>query len=133
MKRYGWFAALLLLLAISGLQAGSHNAYLLPEDRGTAGTLAALEKLPVFVRVLEITAHPDDESAGTLTWLARKIHARTALFSLTRGEGGQNVLGNEKYEAMGLVRTGELLEACRFYGAELYFGKAVDFGFSKTA
>jgi LmbE family N-acetylglucosaminyl deacetylase len=133
MKRYAWFATLLLLLVLSSLQAGSHNAYQLPEDRGAAGTLAALEKLPVFVRVLHTTAHPDDESAGTLTWLSRKFHAQTALFSLTRGEGGQNILGNEKYEALSLVRTGELLEACRYYGAELFFGSNVDFGFSKTA
>jgi LmbE family N-acetylglucosaminyl deacetylase len=124
---------LLLVLLFSGTHAVTHNTYPLPEERGTAGILAALEKLPVYVRVLEITAHPDDESAGTLTWLSRKYHAQTALFSLTRGEGGQNILGDEKYEALGIVRTGELLEACKYYGSELYFGNAVDFGFSKTA
>lgn len=134
MKRYVWLTSILLILAaIAGVWAGNRNVYLLPEDRGTAGTLAALEKLPVYARVLHITAHPDDESAGTLTWLSRKFHAQTALFCLTRGEGGQNILGNEKYEALGLVRTGELLEACRYYGSELYFGSNVDFGFSKTA
>jgi LmbE family N-acetylglucosaminyl deacetylase len=124
---------ILLLLALSGLWAGNHNAYLLPEDQGTAGTLAALEKLPVYARLLQTTAHPDDESAGTLTWLSRKFHAQTALFCLTRGEGGQNILGSEKYGALGLVRTGELHEACKYYGAELYFGTVLDFGFSKTA
>jgi len=134
MSRYRRLSlVLLVLLALSGLHAGNHSAYVLPEDRGTAGTLAALEKLPVYVRVLHTTAHPDDESAGTLTWLSRKFHAQTALFCLTRGEGGQNILGKEKYEALGLVRTGELLEACRYYGAELYFGSELDFGFSKTA
>jgi LmbE family N-acetylglucosaminyl deacetylase len=130
-------AALFLLagLAVAGSfsRAGHRNAYPLPEERGTAGILNALEKLPVFVRVLHTTAHPDDESAGTLTWLARKMHARTALFSLTRGDGGQNVLGDEKYEAMGLVRTGELLEACRVYGVETYFSTVFEFGFSKSA
>ena len=131
--RCGVVIVSLLLLAISGSQADQHDAYPLPEERGTAGTLAALEKLPVYGRLLQITAHPDDESAGTLTWLSRKFHAQTALFCLTRGEGGQNVLGNEKYEALGLVRAGELLEACRYYGTELYFGKVLDFGFSKTA
>ncbi len=125
--------ATLLLLAIGALSAGNRNAYLLPEDRGMAGALAALEKLPVYVRVLHITAHPDDENSGTLTRLSRKYHAQTALFCLTRGEGGQNILGNEKYDALGLVRTGELLEACRYYGAEVYFGSNLDFGFSKTA
>jgi LmbE family N-acetylglucosaminyl deacetylase len=124
--------ACLVLLAGSASRAGNRNVWPLPEDRGTAGILAALQKLPVYVRVLHTTAHPDDESAGTLTWLARKVHARTALFSLTRGEGGQNVLGKEQYEAMGLLRTGELLEACRHYGVELYFSTAFDFGFSKS-
>ena len=130
-------AALFLLagLAVAGSfsRAGHRNAYPLPEERGTAGILNALEKLPVFVRVLHTTAHPDDESAATLTWLARRMHARTALFSLTRGDGGQNVLGDEKYEAMGLVRTGELLEACRIYGVETYFSTVFEFGFSKSA
>jgi LmbE family N-acetylglucosaminyl deacetylase len=127
-------AVLLFCLSLAfQSRAENRNTYPLPEDRGSAGALAALEKLPVFVRVLEITAHPDDESSGTLTWLARKVHARTALFSLTRGDGGQNILGNEKYEAMGLVRTGELLEACKLYGVDLYFGSVFEFGFSKSA
>ena len=134
MKRYLLISsALAVLLAMAGLRAGNRNIYPLPEERGTAGILAALEKLPVYVRVLHTTAHPDDESAGTLTWLSRKFHAQTALFCLTRGEGGQNILGNEKYQALGLVRTGELLEACRHYGVDLYFGSDLDFGFSKTA
>jgi hypothetical protein len=80
--------ALLLLLALSGAWAGNRNTYPLPEDRGTAGTLASLEKLPVYVRLLQTIAHPDDENSGTLTWLSRKFHAETALFCLTRGEGG---------------------------------------------
>ncbi len=134
MKRCRWISfGLLLLLALSGLRAGNHNAYPLPEDRGIAGSLAALQRLPVYARVLHVTAHPDDESSGTLTWLSRKFHAKTALFCLTRGEGGQNILGSEKYEALGLIRTGELLEACRYYGADLYFGNVLDFGYSKTS
>ena len=133
MKIRAWIIALLLLLALSASQAGNRNTYPLPEERGTAGILSALAKLPVYVRVLHTTAHPDDESAGALTWLSRKFHAQTALFCLTRGEGGQNILGSEKYEELGLVRTGELLEACKYYGSELYFGNVVDFGFSKTA
>jgi len=124
---------LLLLVFLAGSHAGNRNSYPLPEDRGTAGILAALHKLPVYARILQTTAHPDDESAGTLTWLSRKFHAQTALFCLTRGEGGQNILGSEKYDELGLVRTGELLEACRYYGADLYFGTVLDFGFSKTA
>ncbi len=124
---------LLAFAAWASLRAGNRNTYPLPEDRGSAGTYAALKKLPVYAHVLYTTAHPDDESAGTLTWLAREAHATTALFCLTRGDGGQNILGDEKYEALGLVRTGELLEACRIYGAEPYFSTAFEFGFSKSA
>ena len=131
LKRIG--ITLLLLSACLGLHAVPRSADDIAEDRGTAGILAALDKLPVYVRVLQTTAHPDDESAGTLTWLSRKYHATTALFCMTRGEGGQNILGTEKYQALGLVRTGELLEACRYYGTDLFFGNNVDFGFSKTA
>jgi LmbE family N-acetylglucosaminyl deacetylase len=127
------FSSVAAVLAVAVLHADNHNTYPLPEERGTAGILASLQKLPVYVRVLYTTAHPDDESAATLTWLARKAHARTALYSLTRGDGGQNILGDEKYEAMGLVRTGELLEACRIYGVQPYFSTAFEFGFSKTA
>jgi LmbE family N-acetylglucosaminyl deacetylase len=127
------FLLLVLLAALPGIQAGNRNTYPLPEERGTAGVLAALGKLPIYVRVLQTTAHPDDESAGTLTWLSRKFHAHTALFCLTRGEGGQNILGDEKYEELGLLRTGELLEATKYYGIQLFFGTVLDFGFSKTA
>jgi LmbE family N-acetylglucosaminyl deacetylase len=136
MKRHARQALALILLgliALTAVRAGNRNTYPMPDDRGTAGTLAALEKLPVRVRVLQVTAHPDDESAGTLVWLSRKVHARTAIFCLTRGEGGQNILGDEKYEAMGLLRTGEFLEACKFYGVGLHFSTAFDFGFSKNA
>jgi LmbE family N-acetylglucosaminyl deacetylase len=133
MKKYWWICSISLLLAIVGIKAGSRNTYPLPEDRGTAGIFASLQKLPVYVRVLETTAHPDDENSGTLTWLSRRYHAQTALFCLTRGEGGQNILGPEKYDALGLLRTGELREACKYYGVDLYFGKVLDFGFSKTA
>jgi len=120
----------LFAVAPSGIGQGGTP---LPEDRGTAGMITSLRRLPVYTRVLYIIAHPDDEGAGTLVWLARSAGARTALFSLTRGDGGQNVLGDEKYEAMGLLRTGELLQACRIYGVELYFASRFDFGFSKSA
>ena len=113
--------------------AANRNAYPLPEERGTAGILHVLDRLPVSARVLWVQAHPDDESAGTITWLARRAHVRTAIYSFTRGEGGQNILGDEKYDALAVVRTGEFLEACRIYGAELYFGGQPDFGFSKSA
>ncbi|HZC65819.1 MAG TPA: PIG-L family deacetylase, partial [Candidatus Dormibacteraeota bacterium] len=79
-----------------------------------------------------VTAHPDDESAAMLTYLARGLHAEVALLSLTRGEGGQNALGPEQAPQLGLIRTQELLAATRGYGVKLYFTRARDFGYSKT-
>lgn len=93
----------------------------------------ALNRLPVSTRILYISAHPDDETPGVLTYLARGLGARVALLSITRGEGGQNVIGREQEVALGLLRTGELLAATRQYGCELYFTRAYDFGFTKSA
>jgi LmbE family N-acetylglucosaminyl deacetylase len=85
------------------------------------------------MRVLMIGAHPDDEDTRLLTWLARGRHVETAYLSLTRGDGGQNLIGNELGEALGVIRTEELLAARRIDGAHQYFARAYDFGFSKTA
>ncbi|HYK89937.1 MAG TPA: hypothetical protein VE398_14270, partial [Acidobacteriota bacterium] len=77
-----WLSVILaVVVLLAPIQAENHNTYPLPEERGTAGILDSLEGLPVYVRVLQTTAHPDDESAGTLTWLSRKAHARVALFA----------------------------------------------------
>ncbi|MFN9577781.1 MAG: PIG-L family deacetylase, partial [Gemmatimonadota bacterium] len=92
-----------------------------------------LRALAVPVRVLMIAAHPDDEDTQLLTWLARARGATTAYLSLTRGDGGQNLIGNELGEALGAIRTEELLAARRIDGATQYFTRAFDFGFSKTA
>jgi LmbE family N-acetylglucosaminyl deacetylase len=89
--------------------------------------------LGVNTRVLMIGAHPDDEDTQLLTWLARGRHVETAYLSLTRGDGGQNLLGNELGEALGAIRTEELLAARRIDGAHQYFTRAYDFGFSKSA
>lgn len=85
------------------------------------------------MRVLWIGAHPDDEVTKFIPWLARGRHVQTAYLSLTRGDGGQNLIGNELYEQLGVVRTQELLAARRIDGAEQWFGREYDFGFSKTA
>lgn len=85
------------------------------------------------VRVLWIAAHPDDEDTNLIAWLARGRNVETAYMSLTRGDGGQNLIGNELGEALGIIRTEELLAARRIDGAHQYFGRAYDFGFSKTA
>jgi LmbE family N-acetylglucosaminyl deacetylase len=99
---------------------------------GLNETVEAIESAGVTTRILYITAHPDDESAAVLTYLARGLHADVALLSLTRGEGGQNALGPEQAPQLGLIRTQELLAATRGYGVKLFFTSAKDFGFSKT-
>ncbi len=84
-------------------------------------------------RVLVIAAHPDDEDTQLITWLQRGGRAETAYLSLTRGDGGQNLIGNELGEELGVIRTEELLAARRVDGAHQFFTRAYDFGFSKTA
>ncbi|HZK78473.1 MAG TPA: PIG-L family deacetylase, partial [Gemmatimonadaceae bacterium] len=86
-----------------------------------------------FRRVLVIAAHPDDEDTQLITWLSRGGRAATAYLSLTRGDGGQNLIGNELGEQLGVIRTEELLAARRIDGASQFFTRAYDFGFSKTA
>ncbi|HEY1951960.1 MAG TPA: PIG-L family deacetylase [Gemmatimonadaceae bacterium] len=88
---------------------------------------------PDTMRVLWIAAHPDDEDTNLIAWLARGRNVKTAYLSLTRGDGGQNLIGNELGEALGVIRTEELLAARRIDGAHQYFGREYDFGFSKTA
>src|SRR5690606_17024972 len=88
-----------------------------------------LKKLP---RVLYLAAHPDDENTGLLAWLVNEQHINTAYLSLTRGDGGQNLIGSEQGAALGLIRTHELLEARKVDGAKQFFTTAVDFGFSKN-
>ncbi len=90
-----------------------------------------LKKLPVLGSVLYIAAHPDDENTRLLAYLAQEKHYRTGYLALTRGDGGQNLIGNEQGELLGLIRTQELLAARRVDGAEQFFTRAKDFGFSK--
>jgi LmbE family N-acetylglucosaminyl deacetylase len=99
---------------------------------GLNETVEAIDSAGVTTRILYITAHPDDESAAVLTYLARGLHTDVALLSLTRGEGGQNVLGPEQAPQLGLIRTQELLAATHGYGVKLFFSSAKDFGYSKT-
>ena len=92
----------------------------------------ALEKLNVLGSVLYIAAHPDDENTAALAYFSKGKKLRTAYLSLTRGDGGQNLIGSERGSAMGYLRTHELLEARKIDGAEQFFTRAVDFGYSKT-
>ncbi|HXU38668.1 MAG TPA: PIG-L family deacetylase [Blastocatellia bacterium] len=102
------------------------------EDRGAMALGQAIKRLGVVASVLHTGAHPDDEDSGLLAYLARGRQARTAYLSLTRGDGGQNLIGPELYEALGVMRTEELLAARRLDGAQQFFSRAFDFGFSKS-
>ncbi|HWC76479.1 MAG TPA: PIG-L family deacetylase, partial [Blastocatellia bacterium] len=103
-----------------------------PNDRGAAGLGQAIRRLGVVASVLHTGAHPDDESSDLLAYLARGRQARTAYLALTRGDGGQNLVGPELYELLGVIRTDELLAARRIDGASQFFTRAFDFGFSKS-
>lgn len=92
----------------------------------------ALNKLNVLGSVLYIAAHPDDENTAVLAYMSKGQLIRTAYLSLTRGDGGQNLLGNEKGDLLGVIRTEELLSARRIDGAQQFFSRAIDFGYSKT-
>ena len=92
-----------------------------------------IKKLGVITNVLYLAAHPDDENTRLIAWLENEKLARTAYLSLTRGDGGQNLVGTEKGDAMGVLRTQELLEARKEDGAEQFFTRVDDFGYSKTA
>src|SRR5689334_24571274 len=102
------------------------------ELSGAAENKLALDRLNVLGSVLMIAAHPDDENTALLAYFARGRKVRTGYLSLTRGEGGQNLIGSEQGDALGVIRTQELLAARRIDGAEQFFTRAVDFGFSKT-
>ncbi len=106
---------------------------LVGQGRGAAALGNAVEGLGVSVRVLMIGAHPDDEDTQLITYLATGRHIETAYLSLTRGDGGQNLIGNELGPLLGMIRTEELLAARRIDGGRQYFTRAYDFGFSKTA
>ena len=105
----------------------------LPIDRGASGVRQRLLELGTFASVMQVTAHPDDEQAGLLTYLSRGTGARTALLTLNRGEAGANAVGSELFDALGLLRNEELLLADHYYGLDdQYFTTAADYGFSKT-
>lgn len=101
-------------------------------DRGAAAVWQSLKKLNTRASLLYFTAHPDDEDGGMLAYESRGQGARTALVTLNRGESGQNVMSDDYFDRLGLVRTQELLAADRYYGVEQYFSTVVDYGFSKT-
>ena len=117
------FALFVLPLSLCAQQMQQLNA---------AEIKQGLESLNVTGSVLYIAAHPDDENTRLLGFLAKEKKFKTGYLSLTRGDGGQNLIGNEQAELLGLIRTQELLAARRTDGAEQFFTRANDFGFSKN-
>ena len=119
-------------VAGSGHDEPSSIALPLPEDIGAAGLEESLRRLSSTASLMMIVAHPDDEDGALLTYLSRGLGVRCTLLTLTRGEGGQNAMSSETYDALGLIRTNELLKASEYYGAKQLWGTEADFGFSKT-
>lgn len=120
MRIFGSF--ILLLITVTSLGGQSASAL-----------LHQLRLLQNPQRVLYLAAHPDDENTRMIAWLANAQGARTAYLSLTRGDGGQNLIGTEMGAALGLLRTQELMQARALDGGDQFFSRAVDFGYSKNA
>jgi LmbE family N-acetylglucosaminyl deacetylase len=120
---------LLILLALLYVLPVSAQT---PPSYTSADIFLQLKKLKVLGSVLYMAAHPDDENTRLLAWLSRERLYRTGYLSLTRGDGGQNLIGDEQGIDLGLIRTQELLAARRTDGAEQFFSRAFDFGFSKS-
>ena len=123
----------MLLAVILALPAGEVRAQVRAKySQGAAGLVQLLLGLPTTASALYTGAHPDDEDSALMARLARGDHARVAYLSLTRGEGGQNVIGPELFEGLGIIRSEELLQARRLDGGDQLFTRALDFGFSKS-
>ncbi|MBW3630203.1 MAG: PIG-L family deacetylase, partial [Gemmatimonadetes bacterium] len=127
------FFRLALLFALAAPVVRLQGQALRTEYEGSTALGLELRRLGTTKRVLMIGAHPDDERTEVLTALALGHGAEVAYLSLTRGEGGQNAIGPELLEGLGLIRSEELLAARRIDGARQFFGRAIDFGFSKNA
>ncbi|MFI5137194.1 MAG: PIG-L family deacetylase, partial [Sphingobacteriales bacterium] len=124
MNRIKLSAALLFIIVLFAFAPTAPPADLVSIEQN-------LKKLDVLGSVLYVAAHPDDENTRLLAYLAQEKHYRTGYLSITRGDGGQNLLGSEQGEQLGLIRTQELLAARKIDGAEQFFTRANDFGFSK--
>ena len=114
-------------------QGTDHFYEPLPQDTGANGLKLMLRRAQTTARLMQVDAHPDDEDGGMLTLEARGKGVSTLLMTLNRGEGGQNKLGSNLFDVLGVVRTLEVLAADRYYGVEQRFSRVADFGYSKTA
>ena len=126
-----WPARALLLCALISFPVRAQAPPPTPLT-GAAELAQTLDQLNTLGSLLMLGAHPDDENTAVIAYFARGRHMRTAYLSATRGEGGQNLIGAEQAELMGLIRTQELLAARRIDGGEQFFTRAIDFGFSKS-
>ncbi|HSR69600.1 MAG TPA: PIG-L family deacetylase [Acidobacteriota bacterium] len=129
LRLLGRLGAVLLILTVLAPPLAA-QLQPLPEDEGVNGLGLALRKLSVTGSVLYVTAHPDDENNAVLVRLGRGEGLRTGLLTLTRGDGGQNEIGDELFQAIGVLRSEELLAVHRFDGARQFFSRAIDFGYS---
>ena len=120
-----FFAAILAITSTTHLSAQQ------PEKPSTSEIYHKLQKLNFLGSALYVAAHPDDENTRLISYLSNDVHARTAYLSLTRGDGGQNLIGPEIRELLGVIRTQELLAARHTDGGEQLFTRANDFGYSK--
>src|SRR3954468_23020225 len=137
-RRKGWFLRVQRTLRCTSFLFALLSVVLiarpepLAQDKGAAGTWQRLLKLQTIASAMHTTAHPDDEHGGMLAQLSRGRGARVSLLTLNRGESGDNAIGSELFDAVGLIRTEELRIAGRYYGLDRqYFTTMIDFGFSK--
>jgi LmbE family N-acetylglucosaminyl deacetylase len=121
-----------LIFIFSGLVAGTGVCAQAPATVTSADIYLRLKKLDVLGTVLYVAAHPDDENSRLIAYMAKGRLYRTGYLSMTRGDGGQNLIGDEQGVELGLVRTQEMMAARRVDGAEQFFSRAYDFGFSKS-
>jgi LmbE family N-acetylglucosaminyl deacetylase len=140
---FKWLAAGLLLILV--IASGSREPVRaettsptspvepLPQDTGVAGLKEMLLRLHTTARLMQTVAHPDDEDGGLLTLESRGRGADVLLLTLNRGEGGQNKIGSNLFDVLGVLRTLELTQADRYYGVQQRFTRVADFGYSKTA
>src|SRR5579864_8856010 len=133
------FISFILLFSFTLMASGQngHEVVLanepLPMDTGSAGLQLMLRRLSTTARLLHTTAHPDDEDGGMLTLETRGRGDAVVLLTLNRGEGGQNKVGSNLFDVLGVLRTLELTAADRYYGVEQRFTRVADFGYSKNA
>ncbi len=127
MKKYG-YALLVLLFIFTTAEILSQPAKVL----NSSEIKLALKKLNTLGSILYVAAHPDDENTAVLSYYSSRELFRTGYLSVTRGDGGQNLIGSEQAELLGVIRTQELIEARKIDGAEQFFTRAIDFGYSKS-